>query len=157
MEAIIEITDKFGRRRLARKGEVPADGETIHFNATLMDAMARVMMTDSTEPDPTIRDGYGSAAGHRPGYAFAPPDVRLRQDAIQAYEERCERLQDAWRHRDQPHSAEPELMAGGQIDLPRRTDASGRTPEATQLTTDAEQAWQDKKQRLEQAWRRHRA
>ena len=51
----VEITDRFGRKRRARKGEVLADGETIHFPVTLMDAMTRVM-SDAMESDRMIRD-----------------------------------------------------------------------------------------------------
>jgi hypothetical protein len=155
----ITITDRFGHKRRARKGEVIAEGETVHFGPTsLLDAMASAMMTDTMgSSNPMVRDGYGAPAGHRPGYAFAANDARLRDVTAEAYEERCAHLADAWRHRAQPHE-EAELVVRSTIsNAPLRADTQGRTPDATQLTSDAEQAWQDKKQRLEQAWRRHRA
>ena len=95
MEPIIEITDKFGRKRRARKGEVPADGETIHFPATLMDAMSRVL-SDPVQSNRGIHDAYGSPAGHRPGYCFGG-NRQARAAAEVAYEQRRQRLQDAWR------------------------------------------------------------
>ena len=138
MEAIIEITDKFGRRRRARRGEVPADGEAIHFNATLMDAMAQVMMSNATEPDHTIRDAHGTPSGHAPGYAFCADDARLRSAANEAYEQRCERLRDAWRHPDQKQDYEDEPL-------------TAPTPDHARAL--AQEAWQDKKVRLANAWR----
>ena len=71
----ITIIGADGVRRRARKGEILQEGERIHFPATLMDAMASVM-ADATAPDRIVRDGYGTPAGHRPGYAFAANDAQ---------------------------------------------------------------------------------
>lgn len=140
MEAIIEITDKFGHRRRARKGEVPTYGETIHFPATLMDAMAHAL-ADATAPDPTIRDSYGAPAGHRPGYAFATDAASLRATATQAYEDRCARLHDAWRQRPITFGQNrPEVTMVPALD-------------AEQSRTQAETAYQDKCARISNQWR----
>lgn len=130
----VEITDRFGRKRRARKGEVLADGETIHFPVTLMDEMTRVM-SDAMESDRMIRDAHGTPAGHRPGFAFASDGARLRDAANDAYEERRQRLQDAWRQR------------------PQECDHTARALGAEHPQAQADHAWEDKKERLAQAWR----
>ena len=84
-----------------------------------------------------IRDGYGTPAGHRPGFAFASDDARLRDAANDAYEERRQRLQDAWRQRPQEQDG----------------DHTARALDAEQAQAQADHAWEDKKQRLAQAWR----
>ena len=65
MQQDVEIIDRFGRKRRARKGKCPQDGETIHFPMTLMDAMSRVM-SDAMESNRMIRDGMAH-----------PPDIDL--------------------------------------------------------------------------------
>jgi hypothetical protein len=135
MSPFIEIIDKYGRRRRARRGEVPADGETIHVPTILMDAAARV-----------TRDALAQRYGwhnHQPprgfvrGYAFAdttaPPNVK--DAAAEAYEAKRAYLQNAWRK----NAAED--------------DPPAQCTDAAQARADADQAWLDKKERLQNGWR----
>lgn len=120
------IIDKNGRRRRARPGEVLGDGETVHFLMTMQD------------DDGGIRDAYGLPAGHRRGFAIS--DIsHLRDAAARAYEERNERLRNAWRKDHQR-----------QQDGPRVTT---RTLDVEQARALADGAYEDKKQRLQNAWR----
>jgi hypothetical protein len=135
MTPFIEIIDKYGRRRRARRGDVPGDGETVHVPHQFMDAAARV-----------TRDALAQKYGwhdHQPprgfvrGYAFADttPPRNVQDAAAEAYEAKRAYLQNAWRktHQDATEDDAP---------LPTR-DARA----------DAEQAWLDKKQRLQNGWR----
>jgi hypothetical protein len=135
MSPFIEIIDKYGRRRRARRGEVPADGETIHVPTILMDAAARAARD-------ALAQKYGwhdqqPRGGFRRGYAFADttPPRKVQDAAAEAYEAKRAYLQNAWRknHQNATEDDDP---------LPTR-DARA----------DADQAWLDKKERLQNGWR----
>jgi hypothetical protein len=132
----IEVIDKFGRVRPYRRGDRLEDGERLYMPHVFMDAAARA-----------VRDALAAKYGHvmtdsQPrgyvrGYAFADttPPRRLQDAAALAYEERRDRLANAWRknHRDATEDDAP---------LPTR-DARA----------DADRAWLDKKERLQNGWR----
>jgi hypothetical protein len=131
----IEIIDKHGRRRRARRGEVPGDGETVHVPQRFMDAAARAAHDALTEKFGWC-DHQPSQGGRR-GYAFAdttPPRI-LRDEAAKAYEAKRAYLQNAWRK----NSADD--------------DTPAQCTDAAQARADAEQAWLDKKERLQNGWR----
>jgi hypothetical protein len=129
MSAFIEITDRHGRRRRARPGEVMKDGERIFLPPQFMDAAA------------VLAEKYGPHAvtDHRPqgfvrGYALA--DSSLRDEAAKAYEEKRARLDSSRRHAENISD-----------------DAPLRAQDAAQARALADQAWSDKKQRLQNSWR----
>src|SRR5262249_61839774 len=96
MTPFIEIIDKYGRRRRARRGEVPGDGETVHVPVQFMDAAARATHD-------ALAQKYGwhdhQPQGFRRGYQnFDAPPPRSSQDAAAlAYEGRPTRLDKACR------------------------------------------------------------
>jgi hypothetical protein len=93
--SVIEIVDRFGRKRRARPGEKLADGERIFL-----------MFTDAAP---------AQSGGFRRGFAFAQDmapasNDTAHADAAKAYAERSRRLEDAWRRKDgqqQQDSAAP--------------------------------------------------
>jgi hypothetical protein len=50
-----------------------------------------------------IVDGLGYAAGHRPSHLYDDSNRQLRDAAARAYEERVERLANAWRSKYERH------------------------------------------------------
>jgi hypothetical protein len=109
LEPYIEIIDRFGRRRRARRGEVPADGETVHFSPVFMDADARAARAalDERFGNHTIGDDDmltdQRPRGYVRGYAFADAPIvarNLEDAATRAYEARSARMQNAWRRKD---------------------------------------------------------
>ena len=130
MPEAIEIIDKYGRRRRARQGEVPADGERVFFPQQFMDAAAVLAQKHGRQQPPR---------GFVRGYAFADTTSASRSSqeaAAEAYESKCSRLSDAWR--------------------PRRAD-NARDDDAPLLTQDAraiaDRAYEDRKVRLSNSWR----
>jgi hypothetical protein len=124
-----EIIDRYGRRRRARRGEVPADGETVHFPQQFMDAAAVLAQKYGHQQTPR---------GYVRGYAFADTtsaSLSSQQAAAEAYEERNQRLQNAWRKKHQDASSD---------------DTPLPTQDAWAI---ADQAYEDKKQRLQNGWR----
>jgi hypothetical protein len=62
MPEFVEIVDRYGRRRRARPGEIPRDGEHIAFPMTFMDAEAREVahfMHQKYGRHSEIIDGFG--------------------------------------------------------------------------------------------------
>src|SRR5262249_51026043 len=105
MLEFIEVTDRFGRKRRIRKGEPLKDGERAHVPLQFMDAATREMVNALGGP-PTLNVGDEKMTdpflGHRRGFQSAPSAVqdavqRNRDEAANAYEERNQRLQNAWR------------------------------------------------------------
>jgi hypothetical protein len=142
MRELIEIVDRFGRRRRARPGEIIADGERIHIPMTFMDAEAREVadyLDQKYGRHSEIVDGFGYAAGHRPSHLY-DSNGQLCDAAAKARDERIARISSAWRtkHND-------------------GDDGGDRRPART-LTLDqtrsfAEGAWLDKKGRISTAWK----
>src|SRR5262245_58860173 len=114
----VESIDCFGRRRCARPGENPGDGERVVFS-TFSDGSP-----DFTSP-------------YRPGFRFLDAGDPLRLVAEQAYEERRKRLAEPWRkHRQHPVH-----------------DHASRQLTLDQLQAAAASAYEGMKQRLANAWR----
>jgi hypothetical protein len=132
----IEIIDKHGRRRRARRDEVPADGETIHVPVQFMDAAARVTR-DALAQKYGWHDHQPPQGGFRRGYAFADttPPRNVQDAAAKAYEAKRAYLQNAWRKNHQDAADDDALLP---------------TQDAR---ADANQAWLDKKERLQNGWR----
>jgi hypothetical protein len=146
----VEIVDRFGRRRRARRGDTAGDGETIHFPQQFMDADTRAVRAalaarygNHTTGDDDMRNDYRPRAFVR-GYAFADAPVvarTLEDAALLAYDERSQRMQNSWRTK------------GGV----KAQDGGERTPPRTasldELRALADQAWEDRNRRMSNAWR----
>ena len=132
-EHVIEITDRFGRRRRARRGEVVADGETIHYGMQFIDA--------ACDFNRIFSDGsFDHTHWSRPGFRFADVSDTDRATADDAYEAMRQRLNDGWRNK--------------RVLTPEKSDtAPPRTPTLDQLQADAQKAWEDRNQRSRNAWR----
>lgn len=131
----VEIIDRFGRRRRARKGEVPQDGERISFSPLLMDNAAYGFR-------PQFADGsVDYTSPHQPGYRFADSDDPDRADAEQAYRERNRRMETAWRRK------------GEQQDETHDHRAAPRTRTLDELRAAADQAYAERNRRMQNAWR----
>jgi hypothetical protein len=167
----LEVIDKFGNVRRLRPGEGLADGERLHVPHTFMDANSLAARDSLAQKygQHAVRDHEAEAQtrrrGFRRGYqtfadTSAPQDAskaaaeayeskRSRLDtsrrnisdgtpaldAKQAYDERNERLENAWRK--------------------GKKDTSDHAPPSTQdARAIADAAYADKKQRLQGAWRR---
>lgn len=93
MSDIVEIIDRYGRRRRAKKGEVLQDGERFSIPMTFMDAQLRDALVEKFG-DSVIRvvDAGGAPAGHRPGFLFDSGDRTLADAAQRAYDARTERM-----------------------------------------------------------------
>lgn len=135
MSPFIEIIDKHGRRRRARRGEVPGDGETVYVPHQFMDAAARVTRD-------ALAQKYGwhdhqPQRGFRRGYAFADttPPRDVQDAAAEAYEAKRAYLQNAWRKNHQAAADDDALLP---------------TQDARAV---ADRAWLEKKERLQNSWR----
>ena len=134
MTPFIEIIDKYGRRRRARRGEVAADGETIHFPAQFMDGAARAAHD-------ALAQKYGwhdhQPQGGRRGYHFdvASPAGDVKDAAAEAYEAKRAYLQNAWRKNHQDAADDDVLLP---------------TQDARAV---ADRAYEDRKVWLSNAWR----
>jgi hypothetical protein len=154
-EQFIEIIDRFGRRRRARRGEVAGDGETVHFGMQFMDGTARAVRDALAEKFGPHTGDDDMLNDHRPrgyvrGYAVSDATValasrdaaRFADEAERAYAERSRRMANLWRkdHRDAVVD-EP---------APRRAATLG------ELRAQADAAYQAKCERLRNAWRTNR-
>ena len=81
-EPYVEIIDRFGRRRRARRGEVAGDGETVHFGMQFMDGTARAVRDALAEKfgpytgdDDMLNDQR--PRGYVRGFAFSDTTVAL--------------------------------------------------------------------------------
>ena len=128
MPAIVEVIDRYGRRRRLRPGEIPADGETIHVPMMLMDHAGFCPYFSDGSPDLTHPC--------KPSFRFADTNDAARLAADAAYQQMRERLSNAWRNKDHPHDDQ-------------------RTPQRTldELRAAAEQAWEERSARMRNAWR----
>lgn len=136
MPAEIEIIDRFGRRRRARRGEVPADGETIHFPVQFMDADARAarQALAARFGHPSLTAGDDTKIGaFRRGFVF-DANAPLRDAAEEAYETQRQRLHYANKYRQQDHA--PPIMR-----------------DAAHARALADAAYEDRKSRLQNQWR----
>jgi hypothetical protein len=128
----LEIVDRHGRRRRARPGEIPGDGERVVFSPMFMDDAAYGFF-------PTFSDGSpDSTSPHRPGFRFLDAGDPSGLAAEQAYEERRMRLAEAWR-KDRQDSVH---------------DLASRQLTLDELRAKAEQAREDRDARMRDAWRR---
>jgi hypothetical protein len=127
----IEIIDKYGRRRRALQGEVPADGETVHFPQTFMDDEGCRPYFSDGKPDDT--------SPHRPGYRFADIGDAAVLAASEAYERKRSMLSYASRRR------RPEDV--------REDDAPPRARTLDELRAAADAAYEDRKKRI--SWHTH--
>ena len=129
----IEIVDRHGRRRRARKGETLQDGESFFMQMQFMDAEARELRDHlATKYAVHVVDSGDRRAGNKPGFLHDAALDRLQDAAAVAYEQRSAYLRNAWRTKDE--NGEPAHDT--------------RTPD--QAATDA---YEQKKQRLADAWK----
>ncbi len=125
MSEFVEIIDRHGRRRRARKGEVLADGERfslpmrlwtrccgMHFSRNIAAAMP---FASSMPP--------GLPAGHRPGYLFDRNNALADSVAEAAYRERVQRLDAKARKRRRPDDDDDRYQ---ETERERRQDAAAR-------------------------------
>jgi hypothetical protein len=109
MQDHVEIVDRHGRRRRARKGDVLGDGEHWSIPMTFQDeqlpAGSPARVSDGSAH---VVDAAGQLAGHRPGFLlpanavndrlFADADIdQLRQKANEEYDARRKRMSEAWK------------------------------------------------------------
>src|SRR5262245_38167151 len=140
MTEFVEIVDRHGRRRPARRGEVLADGERFSLPMTFMDAHLRDALLEKYRGgDAAIRivDAAGRAPGHRPG-CWLHHATALADAAAEAYEQMRTRLADGWRK--------------GRPDPVR--DQTSRQLTCDVLRAAVEQAREDRNERMRNAWRR---
>ena len=126
--------------KLRRKKRVARDREQIHFPVTVMDAMQALGFHS------TFADGSPDhTSPHRPGYRFAHTTDAARLAADQAYEERRERIANAWRRKGDAQADD------------NRDAAPPRTRSLDELRAKADQAWEDRNKRMANAWRNREA
>ena len=162
-EPYVEIIDRFGRRRRARRGEVAGDGETVHFGMQFMDGTARAVCD-------ALAEKFGPYTGHddmlndqRPrgyvrGFAFSDTTValaardtaRFADAAERAYAERSARMAEAWRRKDAQSDAGD---AGGAAPPHTRTLDRDRGQALDELRALADAAYKTKCKRMANAWR----
>ena len=160
MTPFIEIIDKYGRRRRARPGEIAADGETLNFPIQFMDTAARAAHDALAQ-----RFGLSDSKpqGFRRGYAFAQDMAIVSNDAAaeaatRAYESKRERIETSRRHTSDgtPQQAYDERTR--RLENAWREQKNNSAPAVAQNATQdartiANQAWLDKKERLQNAYR----
>jgi hypothetical protein len=135
----VEIVDRSGRRRRARKGEVLADSERFSMPMQFMDSEARSLADHlgANYGGARIVDGFGVAAGHKPGFLYEGANIQLQDAAAAAYEQRSAYLRNAWRKDDREPS----------------DDAPQRQLTLDELQARAAGAYEDRRIRMANAWR----
>jgi hypothetical protein len=124
-----EIYDKDGN---LLDDEICPDGGKVVVSMPFMDHALWRAFADSGEK-PLVHDGMGNPAGFRAGYAFCDEFDCIRAEAYHGFKRR---LADAWR-------------------LPMAPEEHNRKEcNEPQHITDAEQAWEQMRQNLQNAWRR---
>jgi hypothetical protein len=120
----VEIVDRDGRRRRARKGDVLQDGEQFSFHVTMLDAARRNAAGGSSFADGSgdasrtgdgvtrVVDALGGVAGHRPGFLFAADSGALSQKANAAYEQRKLDVAARWRKNRRRKKLAPQPQPG---------------------------------------------
>jgi hypothetical protein len=132
-----------GSKPVRRKKRVLPDGDRVSFSMTMMD-QASYGFT------PKFADGSPDHSNpNRPGFRFLDVDDAARIAANDAYEQRRERLHYANRYRkheedDQTESERRQRLA---------KQAARATMGADQARELADAAWEDRKQRMQNAWR----
>jgi hypothetical protein len=135
MKAIVEVIDRYGRRRRLRPGEIPADGETIHIP---------VMLMDHGGFHPYFADGsVDHTSPFKPGHRFLDVNDEARIAANDAYEQMRERMANAWRNKGQQHDA----------DADDRDVARPRTRTLDALRAAASAAYDARSKRMAGAWK----
>jgi hypothetical protein len=124
--AELEIIDGDGRRRRGRPGEKFADGERAVFPPQGTHAATRELM-DAMRAHAVVVDAHGFPAGFRRGFCFA--NSKHRDAAAQRYLQR-------------------------KIDLHNASHVDHNpTPSLDKLRALADRAYEDRKQRIANAWR----
>ena len=154
----VEIISRDGRRRRMRKGEALQDGETMSIPPRMAFFDGREVadyLTTKYSPAVHVVDAAGIRAGHRPGYLFDHALDRLQDIADRAYEGRCRHLD----YRTKPKVDEEEEEDGNESEAERRKRIA-RKLAATHMGLDnhaldqaATDAYEQKRQRLADAWR----
>jgi hypothetical protein len=91
---------------------------------------------------PTFSDGtIDHTSPFKPGYRFADTNDAARLAADEAYEERRERMQNAWRTKGDVKAED------------NRDGTPPRTRTLDELRAAADQAWEDRNKRMSNAWR----
>jgi len=139
MTEFVDIIDRHGRRRRARKGDILADGERFFLPMQFMDAAAREVVDHlatkyGASGDSAIRvvDSRGLLAGHCPGFLF---------DSNRALIDVAERLAKA-RRKDRQDPVH---------------DRGGRQPTLDELEAAATAAYEARSERMRTAWKTHHA
>jgi hypothetical protein len=145
-----EIIDRHGRRRRACKGEILGDGERVVISMTFMDAQMRDMLVEKCR-GAAIRvvDSGGLPAGHRPGFLFDRDHNHVLADAaIEAYEARSRRKETAWQRKGEQQDADHYKDRQDPLH-----DHASRQRTLDELRAVAARAYEDRRQRLANAWR----
>jgi hypothetical protein len=145
-ENFVEIVDRYGRRRRARRGEVLADGERFSLPMTFMDAQ---LYDALIEKHAGPARAAGALAGHRPGFLLLDRDSVLVDAATEAYEARTRRMATAWQRRHADHQND---HRGGHQDLACGREARPATLDEARAAADAAREARD--ERLRTAWQR---
>jgi hypothetical protein len=170
-ESFVEVVDRHGRRRRARKGETLCDGETMRVPMRFVDAQLHDELVEKHRRDDAVGvvDAAGLPAGFRPGYAFDSSNALADAAAEAAYRERVEQLDAKTRKRCRPDDDDDEdddrdndLRRETEMErrqrLVRKAAQETRGTDARQMTLDelqarAETAYQERVQRISNAWR----
>jgi hypothetical protein len=166
-----EIIDRHGKRRRGRKGEILRDGERAVVAMTFMDQQFHDALVEKHRRDDAVRvvDAAGLPAGFRPGYAFDSSNALADAAAEAAYRERVEQVDVKTRKRRRPDDDDDEdddrdndLRRETEMErrqrLARKAAQETRGTDARQMTLDelqarAETAYQERVQRISNAWR----
>jgi hypothetical protein len=147
-EQFVEIVDRDGRRRRARRGECLADGERFSMPMQFMDAVMHDELIAKYRKDDVIRvvDTAGAPAGHRPGFLYNPRSAHADSPGDGAYRKRVQRLEDMAQSRrvDLP-------VNGGNDHHHQQTDSRQLSLDA--LQAQAESAYRERCARMQEAWR----
>jgi hypothetical protein len=141
--------------RLRKKKRIMRSGDHIHFSMLMQDGGTLVARHGGA---PLVVDSGGFAGGHRPGFLHSNDvlAVASSQKAAMAWEERKKRMSSAWRKKKgkvygMPGAQQP---LGDEQDDDAEENPPPRTTDTTRLRALADQAWEDRKVRMSNAWRR---
>jgi hypothetical protein len=136
------IINRHGDRVEVADNYVLKSGERLALPLSFMDAATREQRRAVGLTDANIFDAYGIPAGHTRGYVFTV-DAGIRQRAADAYEERNEWMESAWKRRHELADEEDE----------ERPPPLQRSCTLADAQVAAERAYEDKIERLRNAWR----
>jgi len=136
-----------------KRKRVMRAGDRLSFPMTMQDGhvsmLDMVAKPTSDNQLSLVVDGLGQAAGHRPGYCFAS-DASASDQSADPHEKRKRYLEGLWKKRNKKPAPQPQ---GTTQENPGGVHPPPVGGDGTDLRAVANQAWRDRTQRMQNAYK----